>query len=291
MKLSFTKMHGLGNDFIVLDATRQALDLTAAQWKSLADRHFGIGADQILMVEPAHGNADFRYRIFNADGGEVEQCGNGARCFVRFVHDKGLTTKRAIRVETLGGIIEPRLEDDGLITVNMGVPAFAPEALPFNALQASPAQEAHGYWLSLTVPVVSGGVEGRSVNIGIVSMGNPHAVQIVSDVETAPVASYGPLIESHAAFPKRVNAGFMQIVSRNHIRLRVYERGAGETLACGSGACAAVATGIVRGLLEKNQPVRVTTRGGDLQIRWAGDGAPVEMTGPAVTVFEGVVEL
>ena len=291
MQLTFTKMHGLGNDFIVLDATRQALDLTGAQWKALADRHFGIGADQILIVEKAQGDADFRYRIFNSDGGEVEQCGNGARCFVRFVHDKGLTTKRAIRVETLGGIIEPRLEDDGLITVNMGVPAFAPEALPFNALQASPAQEAHGYWLSLTVPVVSGGVEGRSVNIGIVSMGNPHAVQIVSDVETAPVASYGPLIESHAAFPKRVNAGFMQIVSRNHIRLRVYERGAGETLACGSGACAAVATGIVRGLLEKNQPVRVTTRGGDLQIRWAGDGAPVEMTGPAVTVFEGVVEL
>ena len=291
MKLSFTKMHGLGNDFVVLDGIHQTLDLTAAQWKALADRHFGVGADQILIVEKAQGDADFRYRIFNSDGGEVEQCGNGARCFVRFVHDKGLTTKRAIRVETLGGIIRPRLEDDGLVTVNMGVPAFAPEALPFNALQASPAQEAHGYWLSLTVPVVSGGVEGRSVNIGIVSMGNPHAVQIVSDVETAPVASYGPLIESHAAFPKRVNAGFMQIVSRNHIRLRVYERGAGETLACGSGACAAVATGIVRGLLEKNQPVRVTTRGGDLQIRWAGDGAPVEMTGPAVTVFEGVVEL
>ena len=291
MQLTFTKMHGLGNDFIVLDATRQALDLTAAQWKSLADRHFGIGADQILIVEAARGDADFRYRIFNCDGGEVEQCGNGARCFVRFVHDKGLTTKRAIRVETLGGIIEPRLEDDGLVTVNMGVPAFAPEALPFNALQASPAQEAHGYWLSLTVPVVSGGVEGRRVNIGIVSMGNPHAVQIVSDVETAPVASYGRLIESHAAFPKRVNAGFMQIVSPNHIRLRVYERGAGETLACGTGACAAVVTGIVRGLLEKNQAVRVTTRGGDLQIRWAGDGAPVEMTGPAVTVFEGVVEL
>ena len=291
MKLSFTKMHGLGNDFVVLDGIHQTLDLTAAQWKALADRHFGVGADQILIVEKAQGDADFRYRIFNSDGGEVEQCGNGARCFVRFVHDKGLTTKRAIRVETLGGIIRPRLEDDGLVTVNMGVPAFAPEALPFNALQASPAQQAHGYWLSLTVPVASGGVEGRRDNIGIVSMGNPHAVQVVDDVETAPVGIHGPLIESHAAFPKRVNAGFMQIVSRTHIRLRVYERGAGETLACGTGACAAVVTGIVRGLLDKNQLVRVTTRGGDLQIRWAGDGAPVEMTGPAVTVFEGEIAL
>ena len=291
MKLSFTKMHGLGNDFVVLDGIHQTLDLTAAQWKALADRHFGVGADQILIVEKAQGDADFRYRIFNSDGGEVEQCGNGARCFVRFVHDKGLTTKRAIRVETLGGIIRPRLEDDGLVTVNMGVPAFAPEALPFNVLQASPAQQAHGYWLSLTVPVVSGGVEGRRDNIGIVSMGNPHAVQVVDDVETAPVGIHGPLIESHAAFPKRVNAGFMQIVSRTHIRLRVYERGAGETLACGTGACAAVVTGIVRGLLDKNQLVRVTTRGGDLQIRWAGDGAPVEMTGPAVTVFEGEIAL
>ena len=291
MKLTFTKMHGLGNDFVVLDGIHQTLDLTAAQWKALADRHFGVGADQILIVEKAQGDADFRYRIFNSDGGEVEQCGNGARCFVRFVHDKGLTTKRAIRVETLGGIIEPRLENDGLVTVNMGVPAFAPEALPFNALQASPAQEAHGYWLSLVVPVVSGGVEGRRANIGIVSMGNPHAVQIVTDVHTAPVLTHGPLIESHAAFPKRVNAGFMQIVSRTHLRLRVYERGAGETLACGTGACAAVVTGIVRGLLEKNQPVRVTTRGGDLQIRWNGEGTPVLMTGPAVTVFEGTITL
>ncbi len=291
MKLTFTKMHGLGNDFIVLDATRQALDLTAAQWKSLADRHFGIGADQILIVEPAQGDADFRYRIVNADGSEVEQCGNGARCFVRFVHDKGLTTKRAIRVETLGGIIEPRLEDDGLVTVNMGVPAFAPEALPFNVLQAAPSQEAHGYWLSGRMPNETGNGTDWRVNLGIVSMGNPHAVQVVADVDSAPVLTQGPLIEGHAAFPKRVNAGYMQIVSRNHIRLRVYERGAGETLACGTGACAAVVTGIVRGFLEKNQPVRVTTRGGDLQIRWAGDGAPVEMTGPAVTVFEGQITL
>ena len=291
MKLSFTKMHGLGNDFVVLDGIHQALDLTAAQWKALADRHFGVGADQILIVEKAQGDADFRYRIFNSDGGEVEQCGNGARCFVRFVHDKGLTTKRAIRIETLGGIIEPRLEDDGLVTVNMGVPAFAPEALSFNASMASPAQEVHGYWLSLMGLVASGGVEGRRVDVGIVSMGNPHAVQIVRSVEQAPVESYGPLIEGHDAFAKRVNAGFMQIVSRTHIHLRVYERGAGETLACGTGACAAVVTGIVRGLLEKDQPVRVTTRGGDLLIRWNGEGTPVLMTGPAVTVFEGTITL
>ena len=291
MKLTFTKMHGLGNDFIVLDGIHQTLDLTPAGWRALADRHFGIGADQILIVEQAQGDADFRYRIFNRDGGEVEQCGNGARCFVRFVHDKGLTTKRAIRVETLGGIIEPRLEDNGLVTVNMGVPGFAPDALPFDVLQASPAQEAHGYWLSLQVPVAHGGLEGRRVNLGIVSIGNPHAVQIVADVDAAPVLTQGRLIEGHAAFAKRVNAGFMQILSRNHIRLRVYERGAGETLACGTGACAAVVTGIVRGLLDANQPVRVTTRGGNLQIRWAGEGTPVEMTGPAVIVFEGEITL
>ena len=291
MKFSFTKMHGLGNDFVVLDGIHQTLNLSTAQWKALADRHLGVGADQILIVEKAQGDADFRYRIFNSDGGEVEQCGNGARCFVRFVHDKGLTTKRAIRVETLGGIIEPRLEDDGLVTVNMGIPAFAPEALSFNASMASSAEEAHGYWLSLTVPVAHGGVDGRRDNIGIVSMGNPHAVQVVDDVETAPVGTHGPLIEAHPAFAKRVNAGFMQIVSRTHIRLRVYERGAGETLACGTGACAAVVTGIVRGLLDMDQPVRVTTRGGDLLIRWAGDGMPVLMTGPAVTVFEGTITL
>ena len=286
MKLQFTKMHGLGNDFVVLDGMHQSLDLTAAQWKALADRHFGVGADQILIVEKALGDADFRYRIFNNDGGEVEQCGNGARCFVRFVHDKGLTKKRAIRVETLGGLIEPRLEDDGMVTVNMGVPSFAPAALPFDAARGEKAEEAHGYWLSVDSP---GGLQ--RVGISIVSMGNPHAVQVVDDVESAPVATQGRLIEAHAAFPKRVNAGFMQIVSRTHIRLRVYERGAGETLACGTGACAAVVTGINRGLLEKNQPVRVTTHGGDLSIRWAGEGAPVLMTGPAVTVFEGEITL
>ena len=259
MKLQFTKMHGLGNDFIVLDGIHQSLDLTGAQWKALADRHFGVGADQILIVEKPQGDADFRYRIFNHDGGEVEQCGNGARCFVRFVHDKGLTTKRAIRVETLGGLIEPRLEDDGMVTVDMGVPSFLPAALPFDAAREEKAEEAHGYWLSVDSP---GGSE--RVNIGIVSMGNPHAVQVVGDVETAPVLMQGPLLEAHAAFPRRVNAGYMQVASRTHIRLRVYERGAGETLACGTGACAAVVTGINRGLLEKNQLVHVTTRGGDL---------------------------
>ncbi len=286
MKLAFTKMHGLGNDFVVLDGIHQALDLSAAQWKALADRHFGVGADQILVVEKAQGDADFRYRIFNADGGEVEQCGNGARCFVRFVHDKGLTAKRAIRVETLGGVIEPRLEDDGLVTVNMGVPDFAPKALPFLDANAQPAEEAHGYWLS-----VGSAGESQRVRVGIVSMGNPHAVQVVADVDSAPVTTQGPLIEGHAAFPKRVNAGYLQVVSPTHVRLRVYERGAGETLACGTGACAAVVTGIERGLLARDAPVRVVTRGGDLAIRWAGAGTPVFMTGPAVTVFEGVVEL
>ena len=286
MKLQFTKMHGLGNDFVLLDGIHQTLALTSAQWKALADRHFGVGADQILIVEKAQGDADFRYRIFNSDGGEVEQCGNGARCFVRFVHEKGLTSKRAIRVETLGGLIEPRLEDDGMVTVDMGVPSFAPAALPFDPARGEKAGEAHGYWLSVDSPGAS-----ERVNIGIVSMGNPHAVQMVDDVDHAPVATQGPLIEAHAAFPKRVNAGFMQMVSSTHIRLRVYERGAGETLACGTGACAAVVTGIVRGLLEKDRPVRVTTRGGDLSIRWSGEDAPVLMTGPAVTVFEGVIEL
>lgn len=286
MKLSFTKMHGLGNDFVVLDGIHQKLDLTQAQWKALADRHFGIGADQILVVEKPQGDADFRYRIFNSDGGEVEQCGNGARCFVRFVHDKGLTAKRAIRVETLGGLIEPRLEDDGMVTVDMGVPQFAPDSLPFDARAAEEAEEAHGYWLS-----VGSAEELQRVNLGIVSMGNPHAVQVVADVDTAPVATQGPLIEGHAAFPKRVNAGFMQVLSPTHIRLRVYERGAGETLACGTGACAAVVTGIERGLLARDKAVQVDTRGGALSIRWAGPGTPVLMTGPAVAVFEGEVTL
>ncbi|MCQ3924828.1 MAG: diaminopimelate epimerase [Rhodocyclaceae bacterium] len=276
MRIKFTKMHGLGNDFVVLDAVNQAIDLTPARARFLADRHFGVGCDQILVVEKSQRpDADFRYRIFNADGGEVEQCGNGARCFVRFVHDKGLTAKRAIRVETKGGLIEPRLEDDGLVTVDMGVPRFEPSHVPF--VTGSDA---------LVQPLQ---LDGASVDITALSMGNPHAVQVVANVDTAPVAEQGPLIENHPRFPQRVNAGFMQVVDRHAIRLRVYERGAGETLACGSGACAAVVAGIARGLLDS--PVRVSMRGGELTIAWGGPGQPVRMTGPAVTVFDSEIEI
>lgn len=276
MKLKFSKMHGLGNDFVVIDGVRQALTLSPAQIKFLADRNFGVGCDQLLLVEKAaQPGIDFRYRIFNADGGEVEQCGNGARCFVRFVHDQKLTDKREIRVETMSGIIGPRLEADGNVTVDMGVPVFEPARVPFVA-----DDEAIEY------PLVVG---NETISISAVSMGNPHAVQVVADVDTAPVVKQGALIELHPRFPKRVNAGFMQIVDRNSIRLRVFERGAGETLACGTGACAAVAAGIARGLLDS--PVRVTTRGGDLTIAWGGKGSPVLMTGPAVTVFTGEIEL
>ncbi|MBZ0131639.1 MAG: diaminopimelate epimerase [Rhodocyclaceae bacterium] len=276
MKIRFTKMHGLGNDFVVLDAVNQAISLTPQQARFLADRHFGVGCDQILVVEKSRlPEADFRYRIYNADGGEVEQCGNGARCFVRFVHEKGLTAKRAIRVETQGGLIEPRLEDDGNVTVDMGAPRFEPSHVPFvteNDALVQPLQ-----------------LNGASVDITALSMGNPHAVQVVPNVDAAPVAEQGPLIENHPRFPQRVNAGFMQVTDRHAIRLRVYERGAGETLACGTGACAAVVAGIARGLLDS--PVQVTTRGGDLTIAWAGPGQPVRMTGPAVTVFEGEIEI
>ena len=276
MRIKFTKMHGLGNDFVVLDAVNQAIDLTPARARFLADRHFGVGCDQILVVEKSQRpDADFRYRIFNADGGEVEQCGNGARCFVRFVHDKGLTAKRAIRVETKGGLIEPRLEDDGLVTVDMGVPRFEPSHVPF--VTGSDA---------LVQPLQ---LDGASVDITALSMGNPHAVQVVANVDTAPVAEQGPLIENHPRFPQRVNAGFMQVVDRHAIRLRVFERGAGETLACGSGACAAVVAGIARGLLDS--PVRVSMRGGELTIAWGGPGQPVRMTGPAVTVFDSEIEI
>ncbi|MBK8744293.1 diaminopimelate epimerase [Propionivibrio sp.] len=276
MKLKFTKMHGLGNDFVVLDGVRQLIALTADQLRYLGDRHFGVGCDQILLVETTeHPEADFRYRIFNSDGGEVEQCGNGARCFVRFVHDQGLTEKSEIRVETLSGIIRPRLETDGSVTVDMGVPVFAPEKIPF----LSEADE-------LVQPLMIGGEE---IAITAVSMGNPHAVQIVADIDTAPVASQGPLIESHPRFPHRANAGFMQIAGRQAIRLRVYERGAGETLSCGTGACAAVVSGVARGLLDS--PVRVTTHGGDLKIAWNGEGTTVLMNGPAVTVFSGEIEI
>jgi diaminopimelate epimerase len=276
MRWKFTKMHGLGNDFVVLDGVTQTLALTPESVRRLADRHFGIGCDQLLLVEPALSpEADFRYRIFNADGSEVEQCGNGARCFARFVHDQGLTQKTEIRVETAKGIIVPRLEADGQVTVNMGAPRFEPEDIPFEAEQRQDVYELD--------------LGAETVEVSALSMGNPHAVQVVRDVDTAPVAHQGPLIERHWRFPRRVNAGFMQVLERHAIRLRVYERGAGETLACGTGACAAVVAGITRGLLDG--PVTVHMRGGDLVIHWAGDSLPVLMTGPAVTVFEGEVEV
>mgnify|MGYP006384436723 FL=1 len=276
MKIRFTKMHGLGNDFVVLDAIHQSFVPTPAQARFLADRHFGVGCDQILLVEkPGRDDVDFRYRIFNADGGEVEQCGNGARCFVRFVHDQGLTAKSAIRVETASGVIEPRLLDSGLVTVNMGAPRFAPADIPFVA-------EAE----ALTYPLKVG---QHVIDIAAVSMGNPHAVLRVNDLDSAPVDILGAAIESHARFPQRANAGFMQVLTPHDIRLRVYERGAGETLACGTGACAAAVAGIRQGWLTS--PVSVHTRGGDLIIEWAGMGHPVLMTGPAVTVFEGEIDL
>ena len=272
MRLKFTKMQGLGNDFVMLDGIRQRVDLKPAQIARLADRHFGVGCDQVLLVErPSASDVDFRYRIFNADGGEVEQCGNGARCFVHFVRDQGLTAKRTIRVETRGGIIEPTLEADGRVRVDMGVPRFEPEAIPFAGDSAAPTQALD--------------VAGAPVTISALSMGNPHAVQLVADVETAPVESEGPLIERHTDFPRGVNAGYMQVVDRANIRLRVWERGVGETLACGTGACAAVVAGLRRGLLAPE--VRVHIRGGELAIRWDGPGKPVLMTGPAQTVFEG----
>jgi diaminopimelate epimerase len=271
MTLKFTKMQGLGNDFVVVDGVRQRVDLAPEQIRALADRRFGVGCDQVLVVERAHGDADFRYRIFNADGFEVEQCGNGARCFVVFVRDHGLTDKREIRVETAGGLIVPRLEPDGQVTVDMGVPRFRPEDIPFIGGEGAIEESLD--------------VAGTSVRISALSMGNPHAVQIVSDVEGAPVTTQGPLIENHQRFPNRVNVGYMQVVDRATIRLRVWERGAGETPACGTGACAAVVAGIRHGLLDS--PVNVGTRGGELVIGWGGEGTPVMMTGPAATVFEG----
>lgn len=283
MTLRFTKMHGAGNDFVVIDAINQSVNLTSDQWRAIADRRFGIGADQILVVEkPTMPGVDFRYRIFNADGGEVEQCGNGARAFVKFVVEKGLTEHREIRVETMSGVIRPKLEDDGRITVDMGAPIFDPERVPFDpAGLASKPQHAATLW---NIPV------GSSLqNFVVLSMGNPHAVQVVEDVDTAAVSEDGPLIENHACFPRRVNAGFMQVVNRQHIRLRVFERGAGETLACGTGACAAVVAGIQLGLLDS--PVAVTTRGGELSIAWDGEQSSVMLTGPAVSVFEGTIDI
>jgi len=285
--MRFTKMQGAGNDFVMLNGIAQPFALDARQVRALADRRFGVGADQILLVERAdRPDIDFRYRIFNADGAEVEQCGNGARCFVKFVHAQGLTSKRAIRVQTAGGLIEPRLEDDGGVTVDMGAPAFDPARVPFDAAGL--------------VPVVRGGallwpieIAGGRRELCVLSMGNPHAVQVVADVDAAPVADEGARIERHARFARRVNAGFLQVLDRHAIRLRVWERGAGETLACGSGACAAAVAGIRQGLLDSQ--VTVHARGGELRVRWDGerDGAPlpVYLTGPAVTVFEGEIDL
>lgn len=287
MKLKFTKMHGAGNDFVVIDGINQHIDFTPSQWQLLGDRRFGVGADQILLVEkPTQPGCDFRYRIFNADGGEVEQCGNGSRAFVKFVAEKGLTDQRSITVETKAGIIAPRLELDGSITVNMGAPVLEPARVPFDAegLQGE-AQAQDTLWPLL---LELGGAR-ETVLISAVSMGNPHAVQIVDDVETAPVELTGPLIEHHVRFPNRVNAGFMQVLDRQHVKLRVFERGVGETLACGTGACAAAVAGIRRGVLYS--PVRVDARGGQLSISWAGEGEPVLLTGPAVTVFEGEIEI
>ena len=276
MKLRFTKMQGVGNDFVVLDAVNQALRLDPVTARKLADRHFGVGCDQVLVIErPRSPGTDFYYRIFNADGAEVEHCGNGARCFLRYVRDKGLTDKTQIRVETLSGVIVPRLEADGEVTVDMGPPEFEPEKIPFVA-----DKRALTYWIE---------VDGQPVEISALSMGNPHAVQVVADVTAAPVLTQGPLIERHARFPERVNAGYLEVVDPHHIKLRVYERGAGETLACGTGACAAVVAGIARGKLDS--PVRVTTHGGDLHIAWGGGQQPVLMTGPAQTVFEGEIEI
>ena len=290
-KLRFTKMHGAGNDFIVLNGIDQDLsNITRDQWQKLAHRQFGIGADQILLVNKAtRPDADFQYQIFNADGGEVEQCGNGSRCFVRFVLDQGLSTKNPLRVEVAHTVITLHSHEDGQVEVDMGAPIFQHHQIPFDAEGLATKQEFHEmlYALPLSAPAM------HDSWVGVVSMGNPHAVQVVGDVDSAPVLEEGPAIENHSAFPKRVNAGYMEILNRNAIKLRVYERGAGETLACGTGACAAVVSGIRRGLLDS--PVQVHTRGGDLQIAWGGMknevAQPVIMTGPAVTVFEGETEI
>jgi diaminopimelate epimerase len=290
MRIRFTKMQGAGNDFVVLDETRAPLGLSAEQYRFLADRHFGVGADQILTVRPpppgAAPDIDFQYVIHNADGGEVEQCGNGARCFLRFVREQGLTAKDAVRVQTLGGVIEPRIAADGRVRVDMGAPIFEPERVPFDRAGLDPRPD--GAWQTWHL-ALSTQAEHATVPLAILSMGNPHAVQIVDDIETADVAGQGPLIEHHPRFAQRVNAGFLQIVDRSHVRLRVYERGAGETLACGTGACAAVVAGIRLGRLDAR--VDVETRGGVLTIEWAGPGGPVFMTGPALTVFQGDIDV
>jgi diaminopimelate epimerase len=283
MKLKFTKMHGTGNDFIVVDGINQDINFTAKQWQKLSDRHFGIGADQILVVEKSHTQGvDFRYRIYNSDGKEVEQCGNGARAFVKFVTEKGLTKRKAIRVETMSGIIEPNLEDNGLVKVNMGAPLFGPDAVLFDI----DSIESQSTGEEILWPLH---INDKKVWISVVSMGNPHAVQLVQNVETSPVLTDGKLIEKHPRFSNGVNVGFMQVVDRHQVKLRVFERGSGETMACGTGACAAVVSGIRRNLLSS--PVNVETRGGKLVVSWNGTKESVFITGPAVSVFEGEIEL
>ncbi len=303
MRIRFTKMQGAGNDFVVLDETHGRLDLSAAQYRFLADRHFGVGADQILSVRASPADAaaqgvDFEYVIHNADGGEVEHCGNGARCFVRYVREKGLTAKDAVKVKVVGGVLELRQNPDGRVTVDMGAPVFDLPRIPFDPAGLSALEQ--GTWqvwpLKIEEKLAQPSVDrpqDATVSVAVLSMGNPHAVQVVDDVDTAPVLAQGARIESHPAFPRRVNAGFMQIMNRSRIRLRVFERGAGETLACGTGACAAVVAGIRLGLLDAR--VDVETRGGQLTIGWAGAtgdlAVPVLMTGPATTVFEGEIDI
>ena len=311
MKIKFTKMQGAGNDFVVLDETRGRFNLSVTQYQFLANRHFGVGADQILSVRAAPEGAkdiDFSYAIHNNDGSEVENCGNGARCFVRFVRDQGLTDKNVIKVQTMNRVIELRATVDGQVTVDMGAPQFEPSSLQFESagLQTQQQGLAQLFLLDLgenrpknalnmavtgvnTASVAIENIVNNIVSVAIVSMGNPHAVQLVNDVDTAEVKQIGPLVSKHVRFPRGVNAGFMQIVNRGQVKLRVYERGAGETLACGTGACAAVVAGIRQGLLDSS--VQVTTRGGVLQIDWAGDDAPVMMTGPATKVFESEIEI
>ncbi len=285
MKIRFTKMHGAGNDFVVLDETRGSLGLSAAHYRALGDRHFGVGADQILSVRPSPApGIDFAYAIHNADGAEVEQCGNGARCFARYVRDKGLSAKSVLRVQTQKALMELRISADGLVTVDMGAPGFDPAQLPFDTAGLQP--QPRGEWQAW--PLDAG---GRTVWIGALSMGNPHAVQLLDDVDHAPLEQLGPLVQQHTRFARHVNAGFMQVLDRHTVRLRVYERGVGETLACGSGACAAVVAGMRWGLLDG--PVAIHTLGGILHIDWDGStpGAHVMMTGPATTVFEGEIDL
>ena len=276
MTLNFTKMHGLGNDFMVLDLVNQHVTLTPERIREWSNRKTGIGFDQLLLIEPTTvPGCDFAYRIYNADGGEVEHCGNGSRCVPRFLVDKGLTHKQQLTFAMAKGTIHTRLEDDGLVTVDMGPPDLIPANIPLVADRQA-----------LVYPLE---VAGNVIDISAISMGNPHAVQLVQEVDTAPVATEGPLIEHHPRFPERVNAGFMQVLDRGNIRLRVYERGSGETLACGTGACAAVVAGRLRGLLD--EVVNVQTHGGILRIQWQGEGHPVWMTGPATTVFEGQIRL